>query len=187
MRRKIVSKGMLQEIHVGKRRKIMFANWITNRRMKELLQSISNSIHKEEIRWNIQQMNKLFCPSFQKVKDCMIITEKNVCELEKVFDSIIETYTDKTGYEASNTETRINYYIENEISVETSIQIAFMVIGIWALRLKQLEPESKFCFIICSDEDFVEIRFHKVRDNENLWLEEDIESYQDEAIGYTII
>ena len=94
---------------------------------------------------------------------------------------------DKTGYEASNTETRINCYFENEISMITGTQIALMVIEVWALKLKQMEPNSKFCFIMCSGEDHVEIRFHKVRNDEIKWLADDIESYKDDAVGYVVI
>ena len=48
-------------------------------------------------------------------------------------------------------------------------------------------PDSQFCFIICSDEEHVEIRFHKVRNNEIRWLSDDLESYSDEAVGYVVI
>lgn len=165
----------------------MLTNWITNSKMKNLLEHISTHSSSEEVSLNVQQLKNLFSPSFKKVKDCIIITEKNIDDLEVAFDNMIKIYGDKTGYEASNTETRINCYIENEISVVTGIQIALVVIEMWGLKLKRIEPDSQFCFIICSDEEHVEIRFHKVRNNEIRWLSDDLESYSDEAVGYVVI
>lgn len=165
----------------------MEIRWITNSKMKNLLNYISTYSNTEELQLSIQQLKVLFSPPLKIVKDCIIITEESIDKLEKSFNNAIKMYMDKTGYEASNTETRINYYFENEISVETGTQIALMVIEIWALKLKQLEPYSQFCLIMCSDEEHVEIRFHKVRDDENSWLSEDLEEYKDGAVGYFIV
>ena len=37
------------------------------------------------------------------------------------------------------------------------------------------------------NEDHVEIRFHKVRENEKMWLDEELENYKDGAVGYVIV
>lgn len=66
-------------------------------------------------------------------------------------------------------------------------QIALLSIEIWALRLKHMEPNSKFCLIMCSDKEHVEIRFHKVRENEIRWLAEAPEGYEDGAVGYVVV
>ena len=165
----------------------MITNWITNSKMKNLLEYISDYTNTEEIKLNMHQLKALFSPPFKRIKDCIIITDKNIDELEEAFDNVIKMYMDKTGYEASNTETRINCYFENDISMVTGTQIALMVIEIWALKLKQMEPDSKFCFTLCSDEEYVEIRFHKVRNDERRWLAEDLEDYKDGAVGYVLV
>lgn len=165
----------------------MLTNWITNSKMKKLLEYSSNYQSTEEINLNMQQLKQLFSPLLKKVKDCIIITEKEIDKLEIAFDNMIKMYGDKTGYEASNTETRINCYFENEISTVAGTQIALMVIEIWGLRLKQMEPNSQFCLIMCSDEEHVEIRFHKVREDEDRWLSDNLEVYSDEAVGYVIV
>lgn len=100
---------------------------------------------------------------------------------------MLEVYGDKTGYEASNTETRINCFFENVISEITGVKIALIVLEVWAMRLKKMDPESKFCLIMCNDEDHVEIRLHKVRSEEDGWLLDDIETYKDGAVGYVIV
>ena len=87
-------------------------------------------------------------------------------KLEAAFDKALEMYMDKTGYEATNTEIRLNSYFEKNIS---------------------MEPHSKFCLILSCDEEHVEIRFHKIHPGEKMWLDENLEDYPEEAIGYAIV
>ena len=108
-------------------------------------------------------------------------------KLEAAFDKALEMYMDKTGYEASNTETRLNSYFEKNISVELGTKMALMVLEIWSLQLKNMEPHSKFCLILSCDEEHVEIRFHKIHPGEKMWLDENLENYPEEAIGYAIV
>ena len=166
----------------------MISNWIANREMKKLLKDISDHPSVENLKFNFSELYDLFFPEFKKVKDCVIIAEESTSELEKFFDSAMEMYFDKTDYESSNTETRIDCHFEGKVSMKAGTQIALIALEIWALRLKQIDPDSKFCLIMCSDEDHVEIRFHKIRENEIKWLADDLESYQDGgAVGYVIV
>lgn len=71
--------------------------------------------------------------------------------------------------------------------MELGTKTALMVLEVWGLQLKRMEPGSKFCMIMSSDEERVEIRFHKVHKGEIMWLNEDLESYENEAIGYVIV
>ena len=166
----------------------MLSNWVANREMKKLLKDISNNPSVENLKFNFSELYNLFFPKFKKVKDCVIIAEESVDELEMFFDRAVKACQDKTGYEAGCTETRIDCHFEGEVSMMAGTQIALIVLEVWALRLKQMDPDSKFCLIMCSDEDRVEIRFHKVRENEIKWLADDLESYQDGgAVGYVIV
>lgn len=168
-------------------RKIQITDWVTNSKMRDLLKQISEDTGKEELRLNMNQLSDLLEPDFKQVKDCVVIAKKSVAELEEGLPKAIKMYMDKTGYEAANTETRINTYFDNKISMEAGTKIALMILDIWSLVLKKLEPDSQFCFIMCSDENRVEIRFHKVRDNEKRLLANDLESYKDGAVGYVLV
>ncbi len=165
----------------------MTNKWITNCKMKCLLDSLSEHSTKEKMVLNLQQLKMLFDPPFKQVKDCIIISEKSSEKLEDYFDDVIKTYMDRTGYEASNTETNINDFFDNKISILTGITLGLITIEIWSLKLKQLDANSKFCFIMFSDDEHVEIRFHKVRPNEYMWLSNDLEGYDGEAVGYIIL
>ena len=165
----------------------MLSNWIANREMKKLLKDISNNPSVENLKFNFSELYNLFFPKFKKVKDCVIIAEESVDELEMFFDRAVKACQDKTGYEAGCTETRIDCHFEGEVSMMAGTQIALIVLEVWALRLKQMDPDSKFCLIMSSNEDRVEIKFHKIRKNEIKWLADDIDSYQGGAVGYVIV
>ena len=165
----------------------MISNWITNSEMKKLLKEVSEHPYVESLKFNFSELHDLFFPKFKKVKDCVIIAEESVDELEMTFDRVMKTYFDKTEYEVSNTDTRIDCYFEDKVSVVTRIQVALITLEIWTLKLKQMEPDSKFCLIMYGNEDRVEIRFHKVRDNEISWLSDNLEGYKGDAVGYVIV
>lgn len=162
-------------------------DWITNRKMKELLGNMNTSLDKEVLQLNLQNLKELIFPPFKQVKDCVIISKKSIDMLEIAYDKSVELNMDKTGYEAGSSETRINTYFENNISMEAGTQIALIVLEIWALELKELQPDSKFCLMVFSDENCVEIRFHKIHERENMWMDEEIEHYEDGAVGYALI
>lgn len=161
--------------------------WIMNRKMKKLFDKLSSNLGTDTLKIDAKGLEGLFCPQFRKVKDCIIISEKSTEEMEPYFENAVKMYTDKTGYEAANTETRINCSFKNKISQLAGVRIARIVLSIWAIRLKELEPKAHFCLIMCSNKERVEIRFHKVRVDEPKWLVEDLETYKDGAVGYVII
>ena len=165
----------------------MLSNWIANREMKKLLKDISDHPSVESLKFNFSELYDLFFPKFKKVKDCVIIAEESTDELEKFFDRAMEMYKYKIWYEFYNAETRIDCHFEGKVSMMARTQIALIALEIWALRLKQMDPDSKFCLIMYGNEDRVEIRFHKVRENEIKWLADDIDSYQGGAVGYVIV
>lgn len=160
--------------------------WIANYEMRRLLDSIADKQGLEKLEMDMYHLNKLFCPPFKKIRDCILISNKSRDILEESFDIALETYMDKTGYEASSSETQINNFFGNKLSMTTGTQIALLVIHLWSAQLKRIDPDSVFCFILSCNTERVEIRFHKKRDDELSWLNENIESYK-EAIGYIFI
>lgn len=162
--------------------------WIANMQMKELLNKLVDYKSTEKLKLNVNHLNELFSPSFKKVRDCIIMSKESLEILEKYFDVVMdELYMNKTEYEATSSEVRINDYFKNKISMETGTKIALLVIKMWALQLKELDPNAIFCFIMSSDKERVEIRFHKLRDEEPKYVADDIDSYKDGAIGYVCI
>ena len=108
-------------------------------------------------------------------------------ELDAAFDQAMEKCFDKTDYEACNTETRIDCFFEDALSRKQGFEIALLALETWTLQLKCIQPEARFCMILACDEDYAEIRFHKLREGESPWLNDDISHYTDGAIGYFIL
>ena len=165
----------------------MLSNWIANSEMKRLLKDVSNHPSVESLEFNFSELYDLFFPKLKKVKDCIIIAEESVDKLEMFFDRAMEMYFNKTDYEFDNTETRMDCHFEGKVSMMAGTQIALIVLEVWALKLKQIDPNSKFCLVMFSNEDRVEIRFHKFREDEGMLLADDLEGYQGDAVGYVIV
>lgn len=154
--------------------------------MEEILQN--KKAIKEKIVLDLNCLRGLFFPDLKKVYDCIIISSKNVGELEKNFKSSLEFLGGKNFYEISETEILINSYLEDsgsEYSLYTLLHLVQMVVYIWDAQLKLLDTDTKFCYIISCDENRVTLRFHKVRAEEPGWLVDDLDLY-DDPVGYMI-
>lgn len=98
------------------------------------------------------------------------------------FDFILKRFGDRVGYEASRNEIRVNDYII-EGSFNSIVKLSFKIIEILKYKLKLRYPNDKFCIVFSSDKEYVTLRFYKIRENENSWLnEKDLDRYVDEAI-----
>ncbi|HAG42625.1 MAG TPA: hypothetical protein DCL31_03625 [Clostridium sp.] len=97
------------------------------------------------------------------------------------FKRILSMFGDRTGYEASCNEIRINDYIDcsDEFSV---IQLAEIIMDTWKYKLKTEYPKYRFCIILSFIEGYATLRCHVVRENESPWLKDDLDEYEYEAI-----
>jgi len=157
----------------------------TNKSMSRLLNDI-NMNEMNVLSVEMAKLNELLNPGFVSIQDCILISKKTSQELFKSFDTAVKLHTNRTRYEASNTDTRVNDFFDNDISEQEALAIGLLVIDIWGLRLKEIDPISKFFLIIACSDGYVTLRYHKVRADECNWLDEDIHSYED-AVGYIII
>lgn len=153
----------------------------TNKNMIELLEKAN--IKKEEIiKIKTDNLSRIMIPSFKDVHDCIIIDIDNELNVENVnFKRILSMFGDRTGYEASCNEIRINDYIDcsDEITV---LQLSQIIMETWKYKLRAEYPKYKFCIILSFSEGYATIRFHVVRENENSWLKADLDEYKNEAI-----
>lgn len=151
---------------------------------------IKNTFLSEESDNNISLRNllRLLQPNIKNIYDCLIIDNENEIEIEKIdIDKILQIYGDRTGYEASCNEIRINDYINGEnIDFRKVLDLGFKTLDIWCNILKKDYPYNEFCLIISCDKESVTLRFHKVRHNESMWLSENLEGYE-EAVAFKII
>lgn len=156
--------------------------------MQEIFKHIHDKKNDNEIlSIKISDLEDLIYPKFVKVKDCIVISEKDAAELEYYFERVLPRYTDKTGYETSHNTIQLKYVFENDISSEIGVKIALLLMEVWTPRIKSIDEKAKIVFIISNSEDSgVDLRFHKLHDGEGLWISQDIEGYE-EAVAYTIV
>ncbi|GKX67000.1 hypothetical protein [Inconstantimicrobium mannanitabidum] len=153
----------------------------TNKNMIDLLKKAK--IKREEvIKISTDNLSKIMSPNFKDVHDCIIIDMNNEIKVENVnFKRILSMFRDRTGYEASCNEIRINDYVDysDEVAV---LQLAEIIMDTWKYKLKTEYPQYRFCIILSFSEGYVTMRFHVIRENESSWLKTDLDEYKDEAI-----
>ncbi len=149
------------------------------------MSNLQNSISELEccdIKVNPKDLFNILFPKCKEVFECIIIDQNDEIFEEKInFPRIISMYGDRTGYEASCNEIRINDYVEST-NISNLLQMGKIAMESWENKLKMDYPEHKFSIILSVNDENVTLRFHKRRDNEKPWLKEDLEGYKDEAI-----
>ena len=107
----------------------------------------------------------------KKINDCIVYDEEGTMEEEKInFDKIIQFVGDWTGYEASCNELRFE---SNSISQSQFLVLASSLSNM--LSQKFNGKEIVVYILLCDNE--IELRFHTYRDNEGLWLDDDLNKY----------
>ncbi|NOW04336.1 hypothetical protein [Clostridium beijerinckii] len=151
-----------------------------NEKMKELLKKVEKLEIETEIK--ADELAKIMFVNFKEVYNCIIIDMNNTIKEESInFQRILSMFGDRTGYEASCNEIRINDYI-NYSDEGTVIQLGKLILNAWKDKLKTEYPEYNFCIIFSFSNGFGTMRFHVIREDESRWLESDLNKYKDEAI-----
>lgn len=148
--------------------------------MRHLLKKANET--NEYITLSTDNMLKILNPNFIQVYDCIIIDTNNEIKAENInFKRILSMFQDRTGYEASCNEVRINDYIDcpNKMGI---LKAAEIVMKVWEKKLVSEYPQYKFCIIFSFNEGYATLRFHVLRENEQPWLKSDLETYKDEAL-----
>jgi hypothetical protein len=123
-------------------------------------------------------------PRFTYVHGCIIIdNEGNLNEENVNIQRLLSIFGDKTGYEASANEVRINDYIEDDSFSEYElVKLGLLIIESWKRSLLKTVNFQKFQFVLSSNEGYVTIRTYTIRKEEQSWLYHDLEKYS-EAIA----
>lgn len=152
----------------------------TNKKMKELLKQAEKI--NDCVKMTTDNMTKLFNPHIVEVHDSVILDLDREIEPEKInFERILLMFQDRTGYEASCNEIRINDYVDciEEIAI---LKTAITIMNIWKNCLLLEYSQYRFCLILNFSEGYATLRFHVLREDEHPWLKSDIEEYIDEAL-----
>ena len=158
---------------------------VANRAMKKLLET-KLAPEEQKIILSIGELQELLFPPFKFVGDCTILADEPLEILRRGLELYKKDGYDHTWYEAGGTKRYINDFLSVPVRPELGVRIAFLVAQTWAMQLKVLDADGKYCFIVSCDIDdpMVILRFHKIRLNEPRFLCDDLEGYESEAIGY---
>ncbi|WP_121643444.1 hypothetical protein [Bacillus vallismortis] len=157
----------------------------TNKNMKRLKERFEDLSNTKKV--DLSNVKDIISPNpnITKVEDCFILDlEYELTDNPTInWNSILKMYRDKTGYEASCNELRINDYLDQrDLSDEEVLLYSLHVIHGWEHHLNEKFPEHKFVVILSIDEGFATLRFYKYREEESSWLKANIEEYGNEAI-----
>ena len=113
--------------------------------------------------------------STKLIHDCLVYDKENEIDENKInFNKLLEMYGDKTGYEVSCNEIRIEkeliskshfFFLVNELDRELEEKFSRKVV----IYIQELE-------------DSFDLRFHSLRENEKKWLSENLDEYDNPII-----
>ena len=109
------------------------------------------------------------------VHDCLVYDKENEIDENKInFNKLFKMYGDKTGYEVSCNEIRI----EKELISKSHF---FFLINELDRELEE-KFSRKVVIYIQELEDSFDLRFHSLRENEKKWLSENLDEYDNPII-----
>ncbi|MDA1476423.1 hypothetical protein [Bacillus changyiensis] len=152
-----------------------------NINMKKLKDKLCNDLNAIK-NIDVSQIENIKTPNIVESGECFILDIKNNLDTENInWERVMKFHRDKTGYEASCNELRVNDYIQN--TDETTVLLyAFQTMDGWEKQLKDRFPQHKFILILSYDQGYATLRFHKKREDESNWLSADLEKYKQQAI-----
>lgn len=141
----------------------------------------AKSAVNNNIVFSLDNLDRLFNIQMQDIFDCILIIDDEEIELtQEQFVEVIKMYGDKTGYEVSNNELRVIDYSDTILTEEEQYLLGKSLILDLSHKIR-----PKMVYYFSFDNDALTIRFHKFREEEGLWINEEIEEYN-EPLGYFI-
>ena len=126
-----------------------------------------------------EMISKQVIKKTRLIRNCVIFDENGTLNEERMnFDRILKIVGDWTGYEVSSNELRFS---EGEIPRN---QILYFV-DCLNLELSRKYGERKFGIIISVYDESIDLRFHTYREEEGLWLDNNLDKY-DVPILYSV-
>ena len=157
-----------------------------NKKMESLLKDAK--VYKSNDKINVFDLLLIMNPKIKNINGCLIVDNEDEISSNIInFQRIINAFGDRTGYEASCNEFRVNdILLGDDNDLNNILILSENIINNWCFKFKVNYPDKKFCIILSVDENNVTIRFHQIWEDESLWIKENIETYS-QPIGYTII
>ncbi len=142
----------------------------TNSKMTNLLSDIKT----DEIQNELITLMDHIVSNIRLIKDCTIYDTDNIVDEDVNLEVILKLVGDLTGYEMGC----------NEFRFETNGTESFLSIATYFLnQLKRKFYERKFVVYVFVENTVFFLRFHTFRENEGIWVNNDLEQYEN-AVMY---
>lgn len=156
-----------------------------NSKINRILQS-SKKLHSN-FELSAKALNFLFNKRIIKVCETYLLENSgeyiSTEAIEKNFEQLLRMNTDRTGYECSVNECKLVDNFDSYLSAPQQFVLGQIV-------MENLMTKKDFpipCVVYFTyDAGELTMRFHKYRENEGLWVSEDLETYE-EPVGYYFI
>lgn len=155
---------------------------------------INNNMHEYIKKLSLKTNKKYFdilyklCPEFIEVDECILIKKEDF-EIKLDINKILSVYFDRTDFEASYNEFRLEDYYEGLCNNSyESVEMSIEFLKVISNRLKDKFPYYNFHIVLSYDGNYSTMRFYKLRESEETWIDLDnLDEYADEAIIVCII
>ena len=140
--------------------------------MNKKMNNITSKSNEQQFNLENDVMIREIINKTKKIRNCIIYDEDNTLEEEKIhFDRIVKMYGDWTGYEVS-----CNEIVFDAETIEEKYYLTF------AENLRKVLSEkyarNVVVYLIKSD-NLIELRYHSYREDEDLWLDDNLDIYND--------
>ena len=140
-------------------------------KMNTMMKIILDEGEQQECTIQVDDVLKKIVDKTKIIKNCIVYDEDGALEEEKInFDRIIHFVGDKTGYEVSCNELRFS---RQKIH---PCQFPVLARKLSDMLFQKYNPQKIVVYISLYDDEF-ELRFHTYREDEKLWLDEDLNKY----------
>lgn len=126
---------------------------------------------------NLQDLAKMIVSDTKIIYDCLVYDKEGAIDETRInFNRIMMMYGDRTGYEVACNEIRL----DKEILSKSQIP-SFLI----ELDREFITKFSKKVVIYIQElDDVLELRFHFLRENEKLWLSDNLNGYDNPIVCY---
>ncbi|WP_337100119.1 hypothetical protein [Paenibacillus sp. YIM B09110] len=123
-------------------------------------------------------------PTFIEVEDCILIQDDQESPRTVNIEFVLEQFGDRSGFEAAESHVHMmdvsRYFMKHP---KEGFSFAQKIMNMWAVKLKFDFPNYNFLIILSFDGEDSIVRFHRIREEENLWIDIDrIEDFKNEGI-----
>ena len=133
-----------------------------------------NEIFNKEHSFNYHDKSELIdvvWPNFVEVEGCILIKKHTEDNIEINFEHIIQQFGDRTGFEASESHVHmIDVSKTFKRHPLEGLRFAKKLLEMWSFKLKLDFPEYEFLLILTYHDDDTILRFHRIRESEETWI-----------------